>query len=94
MRSRTSCNGQRAAKAVKVLGEKKARHVAGILGCRLGFLECEKGGKDRRWIRVSVPEGVAVCFDHSEVSVRAGTPDGIITKLLKHPSRLTAPATG
>ena len=88
-------NGQGTAKAVEVLGEVRARRAASLLGCRLDTLQCTCGGKDRRWIRVSVPEGLAAFFDQSGVSIRAGTPDGIITKLRKHPARITTvPATG
>jgi len=89
----SSRSGQGAAKAVRVLGEKAAVQAAETLDCPIGALRCQKG-KDGRWYRVEVPEGVAVAFDYSKVSVRADSPDGIVQKLLQHPSRLTAPASG
>ncbi len=80
--------------AVKVLGEDIAVQAAEILGCEVDPLRC-KQGKDGRWYRLSVPEGVAAHFDHSEVSVRANTPAGIVDKLLNHPLRSSAAtATG
>ena len=94
-KGRSSRNGQGAVKAVEVLGEKRAHTVASLIGCPLGSLECRTGGNGHRWIRVTVPPGVAAFFDHSAVSVRAGTPQGIVERLRRHPARsTTAPATG
>lgn len=86
-------NGQGAAKAVRVLGEEVAAEVEKILGCPLDLVHCQKG-KDGRWYRVTVPEGVAAAFDRNAVSVRAANPGGIVTKLLQHPERITASASG